>query len=217
MTVDLRSKFEELEARRKFHVEGLDAAVGGQELLRTLDRHLLELGLHEELQLENTYHVRIEPADEALYEPDSGFVPSSEGGKPEVSEEPTPPSRQPDTEKTAKSNGRRYSGEEKAEAVRLAEELGADLKAENQLGVGHGNVRRWRDAGFGRKPKSQIARPGPQAPEPPASGPSVRCPTCHAHLPLSGAPDETWARGEAFTQHYKTFPACEASNRRRGR
>jgi hypothetical protein len=50
-TIDLRSKYDELEIQRLLHVTGLDMAIGAIEKLKVLDHHLVDQGFHEELQL----------------------------------------------------------------------------------------------------------------------------------------------------------------------
>ena len=96
MSVDLKAKFDELDARRRFHIDGVDAAVEAMAQLRQLDRHLVQLGLHDELQLEHTQAV-----DPPLHE-----LPEFEGDGPPPPAEPEPELTPPPRSRRGRRAGR---------------------------------------------------------------------------------------------------------------
>ena len=110
---------------------------------------------------------------------------------------------------------RRWSDEEKANGVRLAEELGNDSAAEREIGAPAGSIHGWRKAGFGKKMKSVVGTaPNPRAKEEPAEGPTTKCSVCKASLPIEGEVGIE-SRPMALRAHYRTSPDCETALRAR--
>jgi transposase-like protein len=215
VTVNLKKKFAELEARHAHHIECLDLTVGEMATLRELDRQLVQLGLHEELQLAIVDAQRASAAEEPK------AVIQDPPPKPKAPKSPSAPkARTQGSKQNGKKRARRiFTDLEKAEAVRHAEEVGI-MPAAKEIDVVPSLIRSWRDKGFGKKPKNAPSGPAlvHDASEPPAAaGPSVRCPSCSKGVPLNGPADDPTARLAAFSDHYKASPACEATNRRRSR
>lgn len=109
----------------------------------------------------------------------------------------------------------RYSDDERAEAVRLADELGSDNAAGKQLGISGVSIGSWRRAGHGKKPKSTITGENPRAKQPPAhDGPKTKCSVCKAKLPIEGEVGSE-SRLAALRAHYRDKPECEDALRKR--
>ena len=197
--IDLKAKFDQLEIQRQADVEALDQTIKAIDVLYKLDRHLVAAGLQPALQLDHPTHPALVSVEE---EPDAE-------GPPATTDAPVVPIR------PAKSS-RRYTAEEKAEAVRLADELGSDNAAGKQLGCSGVSISNWRKDGHGRKFKSvtETAVPRRQAPEPAADGPSMRCPVCRKPAPIDGEINEV-TKVTAMREHYKTSPDCQEALRKR--
>ena len=190
-TIDLKSKFEELETRRKADVQALDETIDAIRTLLDLDKHLVKLGLQPEHQLRHAEAFPVEAVHDYL-----GVTLSIEEEAPAV-----------------EAKRRRYSDEEKAEAVRLADELGSDEAARKQLGISMGSIGNWRKAGHGKKPKS-VTTPRPVADSAEHEGPKTKCSICKAKVPVVGEVNEV-NRVTALREHYKESPDCSDALRRR--
>ena len=206
MTLDLKAKFDELEARRRFHIEGVDQAVKAIATLRQLDRHLVEQGFHDALQLEHA--VTTDPPLEELPEFQEDDPPATP--PPEPGEAAVPAARKKPGSRS------RYTDEQKAEAVRAVDDGASTADIAKELGCHPTAIGQWRKAGFGkrRRPVNETAekRGGKQ---PPAhAGPQTKCSVCHAMCPIEGevSPESRLA---ALRAHYKVKPECEDALRKR--
>lgn len=196
--VDLRAPLSELQAKRADIAETLASIDASIQLLLDLDRHLVDQGINTELQLTERAG---EPARTTASEPVSPPAPAT-------------------TDAPAR---RRYSDEEKAEAVRMADEMGSDSAAARELGMHAVSIGTWRRDGHGKRPARTTGTTSgthPSAREvnverAPAAGPSLRCPSCREAFPIDGAADNPIAKAQAWSKHYRESPSCEETNRRR--
>ena len=216
----MRAKFAELETRRRLHIDGLDQAVQAIADLRALDRHLVDAGLHRELQLEH-----LDTEDPPIEEP-----PEFRDDDLPAAVEPTPPPDPVEAAPVPASSGpggpasrRRYTTEEKAEAVRLADELGSDSAAGKQLGMHGVSIGNWRRAGIGKQPtasskkaasKKAASKEAEPKAAPAATSPTVKCKVCTEALPIVGEPSQV-SRLAAHQAHWAAKPECGEAMRRR--
>lgn len=197
-TIDLKSKFTELESIRDGAVKLLDAAIEDIRALLDLDNHLVRLGLQDTHQLEHE-----EPWPHA-------------GQDVEEVQEATPPPEAPEAPVVeSKGKRRRWSDDEKADGVRLADEYGNDSKAEREIGAPAGSIHGWRKAGHGKKMKSVVGTAAiAQAEKEPGGGPTTKCPVCKASVPIEGEVGID-SRPNALRKHYSTSPDCRTALRAR--
>jgi len=200
--IDLKAKFDQLELERQATVEALDNIIEAIKVLRKVDKHLFDCGL-QGLQLEHVEEFPVAGVLEYL-------------GVPDESPAFPPESERPMAESTVPKTGRRFSDEQKAEAVRMADEYGSDSKAAKECGTTATSISNWRKGGHGKKRKSVVEThaDGRRSKEEPGSGPSVRCPVCKFQSPITGeiSPE---TRANALREHYKTAPDCREALRKR--
>ncbi len=209
VTLDLKAKFAELEARRRFHLDGVDHAVEAEARLLALDRQLVEDGFHDELQLDHGSKADVPVRDLLEFHDDEPAVGSAPRPPPDPAEATSVP--------TGKAlNGRRFSPEQKAEAVRLGDELGSDSAAAKQIGTTPTSIVNWRKAGHGKRPEPRASASAiPGEPSTPV-GPQTKCKVCKTSVPIEGPPSQV-SRVAALRRHYEDFPQCDAVTRRAGR
>jgi len=127
------------------------------------------------------------------------------------------------------ATARRFTPEQKAEAVRLADELGSDSEAARQSGTTSVSLKTWRKSGttsvslktwrksgHGKRPKSvngTAENRGAKRADA-HEGPQVKCPVCNAKVPIVGEPGVE-SRATAIREHYKTSPDCQTALRAR--
>jgi len=108
-----------------------------------------------------------------------------------------------------------FRPEEKAEAVRMADECGNDRAIVTQLNLCQGSIGRWRREGFGRAlltgPTGSVIL---RATDSRTVYPSLRCPACAEHFTLDGEPTNA-NRVKGYEGHYAASPECLAKNLRR--
>jgi transposase-like protein len=212
VTVDLKAKYDEIEVQRLLHIAGLDAAIEAKKMLHELDEHLVANGFQKELQLPpvspgpprmTLEEIRAQNRSVAVVEASEPPAAARAEDPPPVPQEPSVP----ETKTTKLATGKRYTDLEKAEAVRLADELGSDAAAARQLGTTSQSICNWRNTGHGKKPQSISASSNGGKSKETATGPSVRCPNCKTGVPIEGDIDEV-SRATAMREHYKTSPKC---------
>jgi transposase-like protein len=105
--------------------------------------------------------------------------------------------------------------EEKAEAVRLADETGSDREITRRLDLSQGAIARWRSEGFGRHMQTgSTGSPIEKVADPRTAHPSLRCPSCAAKFQIPGEATNV-NRLRAWERHYEDSPECLARNLRR--
>jgi transposase-like protein len=111
---------------------------------------------------------------------------------------------------------RRFTDEEKADAVRQADESGSDSAVAREIGCHATSIGNWRKAGLGRRPKSTTEVPdkAKAKSKETAAGPTVRCPICKTGAPIEGEISEV-TKAQALREHYKTKPECREALRAR--
>ena len=108
-----------------------------------------------------------------------------------------------------------FTGEEKADAVRQADECGVDRTITEALGLSNGSIGRWRAEGFGRKMvASSTGSVIERATSARTTYPALRCPSCADIFSIAGEPTNA-NRLRAWERHYEDSPDCLHSNLRR--
>lgn len=110
---------------------------------------------------------------------------------------------------------RRFTDDQKAEAVREAEQEGYRATA-IRLGVADTQIHRWKREGLGKRPVAMHGdnyNNGEAAKA--AAGPAVRCPVCHVGCPVVDPSDNDEKR-RVLGAHFKESPDCKETMRRRG-
>lgn len=230
----MRAKFAALETRRRLHVDGLDITIAAMADLRALDRHLVAQGLHPELQLEHldTEDPPLDELPEFQDEPVIGPLavagngsiaaaaatppPDSAKAAPVAPARTKPPKRAEGRAGSTSPTQRRFTDEQKAEAVRTADDLGNDSEAARQFKTTSVSIKAWRNAGHGKRTKSvnETAENRSGKQQPAHDAPQVKCPVCKDKVPIEGEPGID-SRAAALRGHYKVKPACEAELQRR--
>lgn len=240
LSLDLAGAHTQLEERRLGHLQALDSCIAALGSLRQLDEHLVAMGLQAEPQLppievepereEPVVDATVKQADAAL---DLPVVPRP-APKPakKVARKATAKKASSGKQACGKRARRQFTQEQRLELVDRTAHLSVNAAA-NEADVSRSVMHNWRLAAWGTAkspvtPKVASQTDGVSTIKPEGrtkvadlSFPSVKCPSCHAMLPIEGSTDSigemTTAKGQAFEKHYKTDPACEATNRRRGR
>jgi hypothetical protein len=175
----------------------------------TLSDDDLELILQLRRQMKNMGSV----TQDALAPATNGFVPSNEEKKPVVAATNGGGSSAPKVKAVMATAGarRKFSDDDKAEAVREAEQEGYRATAV-RLGVADTQIHRWKREGFGKRTAAMhgdnynndgakaIAIDTP-------SGPAIRCPVCKTGVPVTD-PGDVEVKRKAMGDHYKVSPDC---------
>ncbi len=108
-----------------------------------------------------------------------------------------------------------FRPEEKAEAVRLADEAGNDRRIQLELNLPQGIIGRWRREGFGRRMETgSTGSPIERATNSRTEHPHLRCPACSNSFALPGEATNA-NRQQGWEQHYEESPGCLEVNKRR--
>lgn len=107
-----------------------------------------------------------------------------------------------------------FTGEQKADYVRQADELGSDITIVRRHRLSNASIGRWRAEGYGRKLHTgSTGSPIERATSARSDSPSMRCPACASTFAVAGHDPES--RMTAWQAHYAVSASCLAKNIRR--
>jgi transposase-like protein len=108
-----------------------------------------------------------------------------------------------------------FRPDEKAEAVRMADEAGNDRQIQLQLNLAQGIIGRWRREGYGRRMETgSTGSPIERATNSRTEHPCLRCPACSRLFEIPGEATNL-NRLRAWERHYEDSPECLEANKRR--